>query len=61
MEADGGKMQRVRVKTVKIHVGQYLRISKDKMKFAKAAEHDISTDIFRIVKVIHRPREWSMN
>jgi hypothetical protein len=31
-----------------------VRISKEKMRFAKAAEHNISTEIFRIVKVIHR-------
>jgi hypothetical protein len=35
-------------------VGQHVRISKYKMKFAKAAEHNFSTEIFRIVKVIHR-------
>ena len=34
-----------------------MRISKEKMKFAKATEHNFSTEIFRIVKVIHiRPR-----
>jgi hypothetical protein len=31
-----------------------VRISKEKMKFAKAAEHNFSTEIFRIIKVIHR-------
>jgi hypothetical protein len=31
-----------------------VRISKEKMKFAKALEHNFSTEIFRIVKVIHR-------
>ena len=31
-----------------------MRISKEKMRFAKAAEHNFSTEIFRIVKVIHR-------
>ena len=33
---------------------QYVRISKEKMNFAKATEHNFSTEIFRIVKVIHR-------
>ena len=40
---------RVRVATDKFRVGQYVRISKEKMKFAKAAEHNFSTEIFRIV------------
>ena len=31
-----------------------VRISKEEMKFAKALEHNFSTEIFRIVKVIHR-------
>ena len=33
---------------------QHVRISKEKIKFAKAAEHNFSTEIFRNVKVIHR-------
>jgi len=45
---------RVRVMTAKFRVGQHVKISKEKMKFAKAAEHNFSTEIFRIVKVIHR-------
>jgi len=48
------RRQRFRVATSKIRVGQHVRISKEKMKFAKAAEHNFSTEIFRIVKVIHR-------
>ena len=45
---------RVRVARSKFRVGQHVRISKEKMKFAKAAEHNFSTEIFRIVKEIHR-------
>ena len=45
---------RVRVATAKFRVVQHMRISKEKMKFAKAAEHNFSTEIFRIFKVIHR-------
>jgi hypothetical protein len=45
---------RVRVSTAKFRVGQHVRISKEKTKFAKAAEHSFSTEIFRINKVIHR-------
>jgi hypothetical protein len=44
---------RVRVASAKFRVGQHVRISKEKLKFAKAAEHNFSTEIFRIVKVIH--------
>ena len=48
------KCQRVRIATVKFRVGQNVRISKEKMRFARAAEHNFSTEIFRIFKVIHR-------
>ena len=44
----------VRFQTANIRVGQHVRISKEKMKFAKATEHNFSTEIFRIVKVINR-------
>jgi hypothetical protein len=48
------KSQLVPVAMAKFLVGQHIRISKDKKNFAKAAEHNCSTEIFRIVKVIHR-------
>jgi len=48
------RIQRVRVATAKFRVGQDFRISKEKMRFTKAAEHNFSTEIVRIVKVIHR-------
>jgi hypothetical protein len=35
-------------------VGQHVRISKEKMKFAKGGEQDYSTEVFRIIKVIRR-------
>ena len=38
----------------KYKVGQHVRISKQKMKFAKGAEHNFSQEIFRINKVIKR-------
>ena len=41
---------RIPVATSKICVGQHVRISKEKMKFAKTVEHNFSTEIFRIVK-----------
>ena len=51
------KRQRVRFAAAKFRVGQHVRICKEKMKFAKAAEHNFSTEIFKIGKVIdRRPR-----
>ena len=46
--------QRVRFATTKFRVGQDVRISKLKMKFAQPAEHNFNTEIFRILKVIVR-------
>ena len=45
---------KVRVKMARYSVGQHVRISKEKAKFAKSAEQNFSTKIFRIIKVIHR-------
>ena len=44
----------VRVDNVKINVGQHERISKEKMMFAKGAEQNFSTSIFRIAKLLER-------
>jgi len=38
----------------KFRVGQYVRISKEKMKFAKGGEQNYSTEVFRVIKVIRR-------
>ena len=54
MAPDGGQETGFGVATAKFRVGQQVRIGKEKMKFAKAAEHNFGTEIFRIVKVIHR-------
>jgi len=48
------RRRRIRVATVKFSVGQHVRISKEKMKFAKGGEQTFSTEIFRITKVIER-------
>ena len=48
------RRQEVRVATAKFRVGQHVIISKEKIKFAKAAERNFSTEIIRIVEVIHR-------
>ena len=45
---------KVRVKMARYSVGQHVRISKEKDKFAKSPEQNFSTEIFRIIKVIHR-------
>ena len=39
---------------VKFSVGQHVRVSKEKMKFAKGGEQNFSTEVFRITKVIER-------
>jgi hypothetical protein len=50
-------IKRVRVVKPKYRVNQHVRISKEKMRFAKASESNFSTEIFRISKVISgRPR-----
>ena len=48
------RRRRIRVAKVKFNVGQHVRISKEKMKFAKVGEQTFSTEIFRITKVIER-------
>ena len=45
---------KVRVKMARYSAGQHVRISKEKAKFAKSAKQNFSTEIFRIIKVIHR-------
>ena len=48
------RRRRIRVAKVKFSVGQHVRISKEKMKFAKGGEQTFSTEIFRVTKVIER-------
>jgi hypothetical protein len=38
----------------KFRVGQHVRISREKMKFAKGGEQNYTTEIFRIIKVVPR-------
>ena len=53
------KSCRVTVATAKFRVGQHMRITKKKMKFNKAVEHNFSTEIFKITKEIkRRPRAF---
>jgi len=46
------KRRHVRVTNAKFRVGQHVRIRKENMKFAKGAERNFSTEIFRIANVI---------
>jgi len=48
------KRSRIPTARPKFHVGQHVRISKEKIKFAKGGEHNYTTEIFRIIKVIRR-------
>jgi hypothetical protein len=48
------KARRVHFVRAKYSVGQLVRISKEKVKFAKSAEQNFTTEIFRIIKVIDR-------
>jgi len=47
-------IRRVRTVRARFKVGQHVRISKDKMKFKKGAEENVSREIFLINKVIKR-------
>jgi len=49
-----GKCLSVRIATSEFGVGLLVGISKEKKKFAKAADQNFSTEIFRIFKVIDR-------
>ncbi|GFG37033.1 hypothetical protein Cfor_05732 [Coptotermes formosanus] len=46
------KRRHIRSAKPKFRVGQHVRISKEKMTFAKGSQHSYSAEIFRVVKVI---------
>ena len=46
--------KQVKQKPVKFKVGQTVRISKEKMRFAKGFEQNYSTEVFKIAKVIRK-------
>jgi len=52
MEATQGRVRFA--KAAAFRVGQHVRISKEKMRFAKAAEQNFSNEIFRVAKLIDR-------
>jgi hypothetical protein len=47
-------VSRVHSVRAKYSIGQFVRIRKEKVKIAKSAEQKYTTEIFRIIKVIHR-------
>jgi len=51
--ANAEKTGKVRFKIARYSVGQHVRISKEKAKFAKSAVQNFSTEVFRIIKMIH--------
>jgi hypothetical protein len=48
------KDRKIPIAKPKLRVGQHVRISKEKMKFAKGGEKNYTTEVFRMIKVIHR-------
>ena len=50
----GKAAQTRRLNKPKFLVGQHVRISKEKMKFAKGGEQNYTTEIFKIRKVVYR-------
>ena len=52
MRGKAGKTQRL--SKLKFRVGQHVRITNEKMKFAKGGEQNYTTEIFKVRKVVHR-------
>jgi len=52
MRGKAGRTQRLN--KLKFRVGQHVRISKEKMKFAKGGEQNSTTEVFKVRKVVHR-------
>ena len=52
-ESDHGIAQHA-TRAVRFNVGQHVRISKEKLKFAKGGEQNYTTEIFRISNVVRR-------
>jgi hypothetical protein len=45
---------KIKTAVAKFRVVQYVRISKEKLIFAKGVEQNYTTEIFKIRKVVHR-------
>jgi len=50
------KQGKIPIAKRRFHVGHHVRISKEKIKFAKVGEQNYSTEVFRIIKVFRRNR-----
>jgi hypothetical protein len=48
------KQSKIKTAVAKFRVGQHVRISKEKLKFAKGGEQNYTTEIFKIRYVVHR-------
>jgi len=48
------KRSKIPITQPRFRVGQNVRISKEKIKFAKGGEQNYTTEVFRIIKVIRR-------
>ena len=54
------RLSAIRSAAVRYSAGQHVRISKEKLKFAKGGEQNYATEIFRISKVVLRvPRPFT--
>ena len=48
------KQDKIPIAKPRYRVGHHVRISKEKMEFAKGGKQNYSTEVFRIIKVIRR-------
>jgi hypothetical protein len=48
------KQNKIKTAVAKFRVGQHVRVSKEKMKFAKGGKQNYTTEIFKIRNVVHR-------
>jgi hypothetical protein len=48
------RQSKIKTALAKFSAGQQVRISKEKLKFAKGVEQNYTTEIFKIRKVVHR-------
>ena len=48
------KQVKIPIAQPRFRVGEHVRISKEKMKFAKGGDQNYTTEVFRIIKVIRR-------
>jgi len=56
---EAARKRSVSVANATFRVGRHVRITKEKMRSAKFAEQNFSTEIFRVAKVIEKGRERS--